>query len=175
VDPRGHTLVTGLIRPPPPVRGRCGESYSGSFFIDGGGEGPFPFCSVLQFGSGNTFLSSTLVTAGDCHPASKAMLWPYLKSVKDSGACITSLERPLSRSATMLIVFSVASSFVPAFGLDGGSLDLHPRLDGGEREGPVCFVTSFSGVFSAFTRDLCFIYFYGVLYNNLYTHRLLIM
>jgi hypothetical protein len=38
----------------------------------------------------------------------------------------------------------------------------------------LCFI--FQGVFSAFTRDLCFICFsYGVLYNNLYTHRLLIM
>jgi hypothetical protein len=102
----------------------------------------------------------------------RLMLWPYLMPVKDSGACLTSLVRPYSRSATALIVFSAASGFVPASRLDGGSFDLHLRLDGGEREGPDCFVSSFSEVFSAFTRDLYFISFsHGVLCYNLYTHQ----
>jgi hypothetical protein len=161
---------------PPPAYGSFGEFDSGSLFIDGGGEGSSPVCSVLQFGSGNTFSLSALMMAGDCRLASKAMLWPYLKSVKDSCDCITSQLRPLSKSATALIAFSEASGFVPTSRLDGGSFDLHLRLDGGEREGPNCIASYLSGVLSAFTRDLCFICFsYGVLYNNLYTHRLLIM
>jgi hypothetical protein len=153
-SPTGRLLLRAdLFRSPPPVRGRFDESDGGSLYIDGGGEGPFPFCSVLQFGSGNSFLSSALVTAGDIRP-SEAMLWPDLKPVKDSGTCSISIGRPLLRSASALIVFSAASGFVPASGIDGGSLDLHLRLDGGEREGPDCIASPFSGVFSAFTRDV---------------------
>jgi hypothetical protein len=73
--PAGRLLLRAdLLHSPPPIRGRFGESDGGSLYIDDGGEGPFPFCSVLQFGSGNSFLSSAL-TAGDSRP-SEAMLWP---------------------------------------------------------------------------------------------------
>jgi hypothetical protein len=48
--------------------------------------------------------------------------------------------------------------FRPASVHDGGSSDL--RLDGGEREGPNCISSSFSKVFSVFTRDLCVYFFF---------------
>jgi hypothetical protein len=117
------------------------------------------------------------VTAGYCRPTtSKAMLLPYLKPMKDFGVRLTSQVRPLSRSAIALIVFSATSGFIPASELDGGNFYLHLRLDGGEREGPECIVSSLNEVFYAFTKDLSVISFsYGVLCNNLYVHRLLLM
>jgi hypothetical protein len=104
------------------------------------------------------------------------MLWPCLKPAKESGVCLTSQVRPLSRAAIALIIFSAASSFVPTSRLDGDSFDLHLWLDGGEREGPEYIVPSLSEVFSAFSRYLCVTSFiYGVLCNNLYVYRLLLM
>jgi hypothetical protein len=67
-------LRAGLICPPPPACGRCGEFDCGSLCIDDGDEGSSPVCSVLQLGSGDTFSSSILATAGDFRPTSKAML-----------------------------------------------------------------------------------------------------
>jgi hypothetical protein len=55
------------------------------------------------------------------------------------------------RSASALIVSTVASGFLPASGHDGGSSDL--RLDVGEREGPICLFLAFNEVFYAFARD----------------------
>jgi hypothetical protein len=75
LPPAGRLLLyAGLIHPPPPAHGRCGEFDCGSLFIDGGGEGSSPVCSIVQLGSGDTFSSSTLATVGDCRPTSRAML-----------------------------------------------------------------------------------------------------
>jgi hypothetical protein len=123
--PAGKLLPrSGLPRPPPPVRGRCGESDGRLFLIDGGGEGSSLVCAVLQFGSWNESCSSTLVTAGDCHPTIKAILRPYQKPVMDSGNCSASKVRPFLRSVSAHNVLSVTSGFVPVPVLDDGSFDL---------------------------------------------------
>jgi hypothetical protein len=64
----------------------------------------------------------------------------------------TSFARPFPRFAVAYYGCVEASGFVPASSLDSGVAALW--LDGGEREGPDCFSSSFSEVFSAFARDL---------------------
>jgi hypothetical protein len=53
--------------------------------------------------------------------------------------------------ATVAIVGSEASGFIPASVLDGGSSGLW--LDGGERGGSVCYSLSFREVLPTFTSD----------------------
>jgi hypothetical protein len=67
----------------------------------------------------------------------------------------TSMVRPSSRFHPAFIVSVEASGFVPAPVLDGGDCDL--SLDGGEREGSICSLKSFSEVLSTITRDPCVI------------------
>jgi hypothetical protein len=55
----------------------------------------------------------------------------------------------------MFIIGTPTSGSIPTSVPDGDSFDL--SLDGGEREGSDCFLTSFSEVFSTNTRDLCVI------------------
>jgi hypothetical protein len=77
----------------------------------------------------------------------------------DSGKS-TSFARSFMRFAVAYYGCMEASGFVPASLHDGGVADLW--LDGGEREGPDCFSSSFSEVFSANARDLyVFLYFMG--------------
>jgi hypothetical protein len=90
-----------------------------------------------------------------------------------SGNSLTSKVRPSMRSASALCVYTTASGSVPAPMHDGGSPGLQLRLDGGKREGLVCFVVSFREVVSAFIRDPSVVFlFHGVLYKILYCHRL---
>jgi hypothetical protein len=140
-----------LLRLPPPARGRCGEFDGGPICSFGFGRVSFAsFCALQHRSWEAVFLSTTLAT-GDDRPISKAPLWPICKPVKGSGVCLTSFVRPLSRSTSTLNVSKVASGFVPASEHDGGSSDL--RLDGGDREGPICTSLAFSEVFPAFARD----------------------
>jgi hypothetical protein len=74
------------------------------------------------------------------------------KPVKDFGICSTSKVRPFLKSPTALSVYTVAVGFVPTSMHDDVSPGL--RFDGGERDVPDCFSSSFSEVFTAFTRDL---------------------
>jgi hypothetical protein len=82
----------------------------------------------------------------------KATPWPIQVPATDSGDS-TSFARPFLRFAVAYYGCVEASGSVPAFSHDGGVADLW--LDGGEREGPDCFSSSFSEVFSANARDLC--------------------
>lgn len=101
---------------------------------------------------------STTSAAGDGRPTSKASQWPIQKPVKGSGNRITSFVRPSSSSAAALDTCVGASGFVPASGHGGGAADL--RLGGGEKEGPnCCYLLSYE-VFSAFTRDLCVVFYF---------------
>jgi hypothetical protein len=93
--------------------------------------------------------------------------------MKDSGINSTSKVRPFLRFSTALCVYTMASGRVHTFVHDSGITGIW--LDDGIRDVPDCLIQSFSGVFSAFTRDLCVIFrFYEVLCNNLYCHRLLV-
>jgi hypothetical protein len=69
----------------------------------------------------------------------------------DSGDS-TSVVRFFLRVAAAYYGCVEASGFVPASSHDGGVAALW--LDGGEREGPVCFSISFSEVFSVNARGL---------------------
>lgn len=66
--------------------------------------------------------------------------------------------RPLPRLAVASHADFEASGFVPASKLDGDLADL--LLVGGEREGPDCFLLSFSEALSASIRDLCVLFYF---------------
>jgi hypothetical protein len=88
--------------------------------------------------------------------------------------CLTSKVRPTMRSASALCVYTATSGSIPASVHDGGSPGLW--LDGGKRDELVCFVVSFSEVYSAFIRDRCvFLPSVGVLCKIMYYDRLLLM
>jgi hypothetical protein len=87
----------------------------------------------------------------------------YPNPVKGSDESLTSFVRRLLMSATAYYVCIAASGSVPASRHDGGDADI--RLRGGEREGSNCFLTYFSEVFSATTKDL---YFFLISWDPLY-------
>nr|XP_051221467.1 uncharacterized protein LOC127339687 [Lolium perenne] len=82
---------------------------------------------------------------------SKATPWPIQLPAMDSGES-TSFARPFLRFAVAYYGCVEASGSVPASSHDGGVADLW--LDGGEREGPDCVLSSLSEIFSANARDL---------------------
>jgi hypothetical protein len=56
-----------------------------------------------------------------------------------SGISLTSSVRPSMRSASALRIYTVASGSIPASVHDGDSPGLQFQLDGGQREGPICY------------------------------------
>jgi hypothetical protein len=128
---------------PPPTRGRFGIGGGPSIF-----DGVREDSSVGLLWRWEVFYSSNTSAASLCRPTSSS-------PVKESGGSLTSFVRPLPRLVPVYYGNSAASGFVPASGLDGGATGLW--LDGGDREGPDCYVSSFSEVFSAYARDLCVI------------------
>jgi hypothetical protein len=170
-------LQPHLLRLPPPIRGRIGESEGGQLCIVGVAEessaarsffsssfSPLPCVEVVKDGgvdwvsrSANQqwsweaiFLS--IFSAADCRPTSKANPWPIQQPTQGSGEYSTSFVRPIWRSATAYYGCVEASGLVPASAHDGGVADL--RLSGGAREGLDCFFLFLSEDFSANNRDL---------------------
>jgi hypothetical protein len=169
----GLLLQAAIICLPPPVRGRFWKFDGGMFLLGGVGEDPTPVYPVRWVGSWKTALSSLSSTARARRQIVKAIR-PIKMLEKGSGKSLTSIGRPLPRSATACIVGSEASGFVPASDINGGSSGLW--LDGGDRGGPDCFSLSFREVLSTLARVLCvLLVFYEVPCNNLYLRCLVLI
>jgi hypothetical protein len=87
----------GLLRLPPPTRGRCSQFDGRPLCSDGGGEDTPVDCSIQQSGCLEDFRSSTFSTASKSLPSLSAISWDVQSPATLSGISLTSKVRPCYR------------------------------------------------------------------------------